>query len=612
MTTTGATAAAAAFLAACGSDSDDGGSGGSSSGGSGSNSLIYKPTDTGSQAKAGGTLRHYANADISHFDAVAANTASTVNFGSVFAYNRLLKFKSGKHPGVADGSSEGEMAESWEISPDKLTVTMKLRRGRTVKWDDRAPTNGREMDIDDVLFSYNKFAELNPSGPNIANKRNPQAPVDSVTASDPNTLVIKLVRPDATIIGLFSATDHLYIMPKESESAFDPRTEVRGNGPWQLQEYTPSSRFVWKKNPNYYIANRPFPDIIERPIITEVSQQQAQFRAGNIITDVVTNLQEEVLNLKGDVPQANLFLPQTYPNGLTPSIWFGYEGDSPFKDMRARQAVSMMIDREGFNSAINNSDAFERAGLGKEVKYNSPITAGWGPFWLDPKSKDFGDNAKYLQLNLEEAKKLVSAAGFPNGFSTEVFFNQELTYGPAYAKSVEVLTGMITGAGNQVKQSGFPYTQYFNSYYAGYKSGASAQGGGGTAKGYNGYTVQAERPYANAVLLMLSGWHSKGGSYHGLSPTGNDAFSGDPKLDDMIQKVQGEFDTQKQISMTHDVIRYMTGQSYFVPNPVSSPNYQLWWPAVSNLGMKERWPNNALWTEEAIDWWIDTTKAPFA
>src|SRR6188508_3173825 len=121
---TGSTAAAAAFLAACGGSDDD--NGGSSSGGDGGSTsgLIHKPVDTTSQAKAGGALKHYAAADIAHFDALASNSASTVNFGSVFAYNRLLKFKSGKYPEVADGTSEGEMAESWEVSPDKLTVTM--------------------------------------------------------------------------------------------------------------------------------------------------------------------------------------------------------------------------------------------------------------------------------------------------------------------------------------------------------------------------------------------------------------------------------------------------------------------------------------------------------
>src|SRR6476660_136117 len=200
---TGGAAAAAAFLAACGgSDSSSGGGGGEKKDAS---SNLYKPVDTSPSAKQGGIVKHWAGADITHFDALASNSASTVGNGSIFAYTRLLKFKSGVYPNVADGSTEPEMAESFEVSPDKLTVTMKLRQGQ--KWDARAPTNGRVMDMDDVMFSYNKFAKVNPAAANFFNNRNPSAPIDSIATTDPRTLVIKLKKPDATSLALIASTD---------------------------------------------------------------------------------------------------------------------------------------------------------------------------------------------------------------------------------------------------------------------------------------------------------------------------------------------------------------------------------------------------------------------
>src|SRR6476619_7403009 len=114
-------AAAVAFLAACGgSDSGSGGGGEQKD----ATSNLYKPNDTSASAKPGGVVKHWAGADITHFDALASNSASTVGNASIFAYTRLLKFKSGMYPNVADGSVEPEMAESFEVSPDKLTVTM--------------------------------------------------------------------------------------------------------------------------------------------------------------------------------------------------------------------------------------------------------------------------------------------------------------------------------------------------------------------------------------------------------------------------------------------------------------------------------------------------------
>src|SRR5690606_33613533 len=115
---------------------------------------------------------------------------------------------------------------------------------------------------------------------------------------------------------------------------------------------------------------------LERPIVTEVAQQLAQFRAGNIHTDIVENAQQEVVQLKKDVPEANLILPRTYPNTLTPSVWFGYEGDSPFKDQRVRQAFSMLVDRDAFNSVVYNADQFEAEGLPTAARYNTCVTAG--------------------------------------------------------------------------------------------------------------------------------------------------------------------------------------------------------------------------------------------
>lgn len=635
---TGGSAAAAAFLAACGGDDNDdgptGSTGGSTAstgssgasgatgastgstgasgatGATGSSSLVTTPVDTSAQGKPGGTWTFYATDDITHFDALISNSLSTVDGSSMWAYNRLLKFKAGKYPEVANGTQEPEMAESWEVSPDKLTLTMKIRQGNGVKWDERAPTNGREMDMDDVLYSYNKFVEINPQGANVDNNRNPAAPVVSAEATDDRTLVFKLARPDATVVPLFAEGLGLYIMPRESDGGFDPANTVRGNGPWLLDEYEPSIKFRWKRNPNYYVEGRPFPDFVERPIIKEPAQRLAQFRAGNILSDL--NLPNDVIQLWKDLPKANLYQRRTLANSLSPSVWFGYEGDSPFKDERVRQAFSMMVDREGFTIAALNADRFESEGLPVDASINTCITAGWGPYWLDPTGSDFGEAAKYLTFNVEEAKALLSAAGFPNGVTTTQYFNNAGNYGEPYPTGTELYPNFFRDGGNEVTQEGHDYADFLNLYYFGYRSGASTRGSSEAAKGYNGYAVEAERPYSSAISLMFGSWHSGGGAFHGLTPDGNDAFSGDPALDAMIEEAGAEFDNPAQVAKVHDIIRYITAHTYFIPKPTVAPTYHLWWPALSGVHYRERWPNNSEPSEEAIDWWIDESKAPFA
>src|SRR6185436_14019157 len=70
------------------------------------------------------------------------------------AYSRLLKekefFGKPKSPEFV-----GDAAESWELSPDGRQMTLKLRGD--VKFDPRPPVNGRVLDADDVVFSWNKL-----------------------------------------------------------------------------------------------------------------------------------------------------------------------------------------------------------------------------------------------------------------------------------------------------------------------------------------------------------------------------------------------------------------------------------------------------------------------
>src|SRR4051795_7796364 len=147
---TGATAAGAAFLAACGgSDSGSSSSSTSSSGTTQTESkLLTKVTDTTSSAKRGGTMKWTQASEPLHFDGMAQGQAQ-LNIYNGLAYDSLVRNK----PGITEPTTWTEvlpaLAESWEISPDKLTITFKLRQG--VKFHNKAPVNGRAFDAEDVV-----------------------------------------------------------------------------------------------------------------------------------------------------------------------------------------------------------------------------------------------------------------------------------------------------------------------------------------------------------------------------------------------------------------------------------------------------------------------------
>ncbi len=592
----GAAAGAAALLAACGSE-------GGTPASRDKSGLISTPVDTTGQAKAGGAVKDFFTGDAVHFDAAASNANGVINWVSAFAYPQMLKLAATKIPRLPEGTIEGEVGESFELSADKLQVTFKLRQG--MKWDARSPTNGRLLDAEDVVFSWNKFVQLNQAAGNLANSRSPSAPVESLSAPDSKTIVVKLKQPDASILPLFATWDGLYIMPRESAKDFDPRKVVRGHGPWLLESHEPSVRFVYVKNPDYYNKGRPYPDRLEKPIISEYSARLAQFKTGNIYTD--TAVSNDQIQTKKDVPAALMQQIATWSASIWNGISFGYEGDSPFKDTRVRQAASMLVDREGYLDVMDNRDVFAAEGIEVPAVLNSIVAPGWTDYWLDPTDeKKFGPNARFLTLNLAEAKKLLTAAGHASGFEYDMYFSTGL-YGATYIKSAEVFSAMLFEGGLRAQMRGFPYEQFKDIYYEAYFGPSFTTG---KTKGFNGIVHLANPAAPTLATHLFTFVHKEGGRFHGMTPDGKNAHLGDPKLNKDIERISAEFDREKQVALTHDLIRYFTGQAYYIPRPGHTKGFTLTWPALADYTTYLRPPSDNQWSGRNIHWWIDSTKPP--
>jgi ABC-type transport system substrate-binding protein len=606
LATTGAASLAAAILAACGGSDK----GANEEAGSKRASLIMEPKDTANDGKAGGVWKHFARGDATHFDSLVSDTSQVVSISGYLGYAKLLGWKLGRYPQIFDGTSRPEAAESWELSPDKLTLTFKLRKD--MKFDRRPPTDGRLMDADDVVWSWNKYIKNNPGARSLAyDNTNKAAAVSSIQAPDKNTIVFKMDHPDASILPLFSAADKFYVFPREADTQFDPRKDIRGSGPWILEEYSPSVRFVWARNPDYYLKGRPFPDKLEVPILREPAQQLAQFRAGNIYSDVMGGFggfQLEIVPAHKDLPETLIYEEPVYPERNIWYMTFGFDGNSPFKDTRMRQAMSMLIDRDGYIDVIDNRGKFAEQGLDLNYKLCTVLGAGWGDYWLDPAdTKAFGDSHKYLKHDVTEAKKLMSAAGFPNGTDFDFYWLNDNTFGALYNNIVQIYQAMFNEAGLRGNLKGEPFNQWVDNRVQAYFYQETLAG---TRHGYSGAQLMAERPFPTAASLISSTLHYQGGAFHGMTPTGNEAHKGDPKLNDMSEKIGMEFDRKKQIEMVHDVIRYTTQQSYYIPQASSAKKFQLWWPVISGINAVTSPPDFTNWADNYLDFWLDPTKPP--
>jgi peptide/nickel transport system substrate-binding protein len=386
-------------------------------------------------------------------------------------------------------------------------------------------------------------------------------------------------------------------MPRESDGGYDPRREVRGHGPWMLESYEPSVRFVWARNPDYYIKDRPFPDKLEMPILPDYAARQAQFKAGNLHTSVTTP--EDVIQTKKDAPRTLMVQGDRFQTAGGGYVSFGWETGSPWGDVRLRQALSMTIDNDAYADTLENRDAYSREGIDLPVAFNSIIYAGWTGAYLDPTSdKEFGPNNKYLKLNIAEAKKLLAAAGHPSGLEFDWIFSTE-QYGAAYLKSVQILAGMFEAAGFKPRQVPLSYANYQVRYIS------------SDYWNFGGVIHRAGRQWPALASMLFAFTNPSGTNYHGASSDGRNVDKGDAKLTDLVNRMTGEFDLAKQNALAHELIRYYTQQTYSISRPSNSKGYTVTWPVIGNYGVNSTFVGGAS-TDPWLNWWIDPSKAPLA
>lgn len=592
------TAAASLSLAGCG---------GSDSNGSKEpidrSGLLHKPSADVANAKPGGTLKTNLNGDILHMDALISTSAAVLSSVAAYGYQRLVKWDLVEVPKEQPGVVVGDLAESFEWSPDKLQLTMKIR---PVKWDPRPPTNGRTADAADIMFSWRKFVALHPGANAYSAEKEPSAPIERMTSPDSRTVVLTMREPNSAVLAQL-VSQQFSPQPREAEGGFNPRLETRGSGPYILEEYVPSVRLVWRKNPDYYVKDRPFFDKIEVPIVTDNAQRLAQFRAGNIYTDVLVAAQQDVVTMKKDVRETLMVQASNFSERSIYMVSYGWEGNSPFKDTRVRQAMSLLIDREAYIDVIDNREGFAKDGLELPVAYGTILGAGWTGYWLDPQNeKEFGPNHKYLKYDPAEAKKLISAAGHTNGFEFDAIYNREGQF-PVLDKTRELYNAWWIEGGLRPKQMGVTAQDATDNYSTAYIAKDYAAG---IKKGFNGAYFIAERPYGAPSLALYGQLHKNGAYYKGLSPDGRNLQNGDPKINELAEKIRAEFDVPKQQSMTHELIRHFTGQAYLLPQVSQVKAYSLWWPVIGNVGAYVSYPNESVWSEVRLNWWLDTTKPP--
>jgi ABC-type transport system substrate-binding protein len=572
------------LLAACGG-SDGGGDGGAETGG-----LLSKPVDTTKQAKVGGIFKGEISAEPQTMDPYFTSLSGATRGSRMQA--RLFQFI----PGITKPSSgeiEGDLFKSYEVSTDGLTITGKMNMN--AHWDPRAPTNGRVVDSSDVVFSAARHKSVGSQRIDYWNELSSAAPIASMTAIDKETVQIKLAEPAAGIIAQLTSTGsgHFQVMPKESDGGYDVRIESRSAGPYLLWDHKTGIGSTYKRNPGHHFPY-PYMETLELPIVIEYAAALAQFKAGAIYQLTASNVTaDDILPTKRDVPDLTLIPTEIGAN--TVRILFGFQdgNDSPFRDIRLRQAFSYATDRDLFIDAVYNVSGFEKEGLTMNTAWNTALAATNEGWWLDPKSKDFGDTAKYLQHNIAEAKKLVQAASGSPSMDINAYYVTTSEYGRDFPKHVEIILGMIREAGLNAKTNPVGFTTDWRPKFADIHGD------------HPGVAFRIDNGRPDPGDNLFSHYNSKAALFQGFTPDGKSTFAGDPKMDDWTTKMRREFDTKKRIALAQELQKYEAQMQYWPLAPGGANSFRLAWPCIQNFGVYTGGRDQLVYE------WIDETKPPF-
>ncbi|HEY7269113.1 MAG TPA: ABC transporter substrate-binding protein, partial [Dehalococcoidia bacterium] len=305
----------------------------------------------------------------------------------------------------------------------------------------------------------------------------------------------------------------------------------------------------------------------------------AQFKAANIY-HFGSHLrarpinQEDVLPVKREQPLISVYQDELgAPADFSRLLVFGWlpEGRTPFIDQRVRQAVSMAVDRDLYLNVIFNTPAFAAEGLPVMTRWNTVLSGAREGWWLDPAGTEFGPNSKYLRHDIAEGKKLLAAAGYPNGFSVKSNYVTSAEF--PVARQAEMMDGFIRELGIRTTVNPLGYS---DEYIPKYRDGNGQ---------YEGWAYVAGSTNDDPVASMSNQYWSRGGipSFQGFSAGGRNDQSGDPKVDTWIEQARVELDVDRRKSILKDLQRYLAGQMYSIPAPGVGTAFTVAWPCVGNF-----------------------------
>lgn len=369
----------------------------------------------------GRTITYCSEDDPEGFNPAFYTRGTTFDASARPLFNRLVEFERGGTK-VVPG-----LAESWTVSADGMTYTFNLREN--VKFHQLAGFKpSRDFNADDVLFSINR--QLNPTHPyhSISNGSyiyfdymDMADTIASINKLDDYKVEFKLNQANASFLAnlamdfasIHSAEYAGVMMNAGTPEQLD--TSPVGTGPFILAEYEQSNVIRYVSHTTYWEGNAPI-DHLVFAITPDADNRYAELQAGNCDHVAYPNL-ANIQTMQNDADIEVLSKP-----GLNIGYLAFNTNKPPFTNPKVRQALN-----HATNKAAILKDIYKEAG---QVAKNP----------IPPSMWSYSDEVVDYEYDPEKARQLLADAGFPDGFSTDIWaMPVQRPYNPDSALMAEMI-----------------------------------------------------------------------------------------------------------------------------------------------------------------------------
>ena len=275
----------------------------------------------------------------------------------------------------ADMRLQPALAADWIVSDDQRIFTFRLQEGATFH-------SGRAVTAEAVAWNFERLFDSRVGSLLAVDYTG----VESIRATAEDTVEFRYAEPFPAFLHQLAGRTHV---------AEDCQTQPSGTGPFQVTDWVRGSHLVLRRFDGYFEADRPFADEIVVRWAPDSGERLAIIESGEAdIVEAVPAKAADDLRQRGLLDSAS--------TASTRKLSFAFNCvQTPFDDPRMRLAVAHAVDRQKIVDTFFGPHAhvFDTA---------YPAGSKWAA------------DVEPIAVNLDEARRLVDAAGYGDGVRIRV------------------------------------------------------------------------------------------------------------------------------------------------------------------------------------------------